>query len=52
MERKFIISDIHGNCKTFKAALAAVAFTKADMLYILGDYVDRGPDSKGVIDHI
>jgi serine/threonine protein phosphatase 1 len=29
-----------------------VAFTRADELFLLGDYVDRGPDSKGVIDAI
>jgi serine/threonine protein phosphatase 1 len=50
--RQFAISDIHGNLKTFQALLDQVAFTKSDELYLLGDYVDRGPDSKGVIDAI
>ena len=26
--------------------------TKSDVVYFLGDYIDRGPDSKGVIDYI
>jgi len=50
--RKFAISDIHGCAKTFKALVAKINLSKTDELYILGDYIDRGPDSKGVIDYI
>ena len=50
--RKIAISDIHGCRKTFLALLDRLAFSQADQLYLLGDYVDRGLDSKGVIDHI
>ena len=50
--RKFTISDIHGCPKTFKALLDRISFSKGDELYLLGDYIDRGPDSRGVIDHI
>ncbi len=50
--RQFVISDIHGCLKTFKKLLASFDYTKEDELYLLGDYIDRGPDSKGVIDHI
>ena len=50
--RQFAISDIHGCVKTFKALLDKIEFQKIDTLYLLGDYIDRGPDSKGVIDHI
>ena len=32
--------------------LDKIAFTKSDELFLLGDYVDRGPDSKGVLDRI
>ena len=49
---RFTISDIHGCAKSFKALLKKINFIKSDVLYLLGDYVDRGPDSKGVIDHI
>ncbi|MEM9884707.1 MAG: metallophosphoesterase family protein [Bacteroidota bacterium] len=49
---RFAISDIHGCLKTFKALLEKINFSKADELFLLGDYIDRGPDSKGVIDHI
>ena len=50
--RKFAISDIHGCARTFDALLDNIQFTKNDELYLLGDYIDRGPDSKGVIDTI
>lgn len=49
---RFAISDIHGCLHTFKLLLEKIHFSKADELYLLGDYIDRGPDSKGVIDHI
>lgn len=49
---KYAISDIHGACKTFQAALDQIGLNKEDHLYLLGDYIDRGPDSKGVIDTI
>ena len=50
--KKYAISDIHGCNRTFLALLDQLAFSKADELYLLGDYVNRGPDSKGVIDTI
>jgi serine/threonine protein phosphatase 1 len=48
--RQIAISDIHGCLKTFEALLDKIAFTQSDQLFLLGDFVDRGPDSKGVID--
>ncbi|HOY08175.1 MAG TPA: metallophosphoesterase family protein [Saprospiraceae bacterium] len=50
--RQIAISDIHGCSKTFTALLDKLALSTSDELYLLGDYVDRGPDSKGVIDII
>jgi serine/threonine protein phosphatase 1 len=50
--RKFCISDIHGCADTFRALLDAIALEKADHLFLLGDYVNRGPDSRGVLDTI
>ena len=52
MPRKFAISDIHGCNQAFGQLLDKIAFSKADELYLLGDYIDRGPDSKGVIQRI
>ena len=51
--RKIAVSDIHGCSKTFHALLFdQIKLTQEDELYLLGDYVDRGPDSKGVLDMI
>lgn len=52
MAREIALSDIHGCNRTLLAMLDLLAVSKADTLYFLGDYVDRGPDSKGVIDSI
>jgi len=50
--RKLAITDIHGCLNTFQSLLDKIAFSFGDELYLLGDFVDRGPDSKGVIDYI
>ena len=53
MARQFAISDIHGCAKTFrKLVLEVIELSMADTLYLLGDYVNKGPDSKGVLDFI
>lgn len=50
---KYAISDIHGCPKTFQRLVEEkLALKKTDHLYLLGDYINRGPDSKGVIDYI
>jgi serine/threonine protein phosphatase 1 len=50
--QKIAISDIHGCNDTFQRLLEKLALTAGDELYLLGDYIDRGPDSKGVLDTI
>jgi serine/threonine protein phosphatase 1 len=52
MNRIFAIGDTHGCLKTLNAMLEKIDFTADDQLIALGDYVDRGPDSKGVIDRL
>ncbi len=52
MGRRLVIPDIHGCVKTFKALVDMVSLSKNDSLYLLGDYIDRGPSSSGVIDFI
>src|SRR4051794_38137109 len=53
MGRIFAIGDIHGCCKTFqKLLLDKIHILKTDKIYCIGDYIDRGKDSKGVIDFI
>ncbi len=52
MNRQLFIGDIHACSNTFTALLAKLDFSKNDTLYLVGDYINRGPDSKGVIDKI
>ena len=53
MSQRWIIPDIHGCAKTVKALLEnLLRVTKNDTVYFLGDYIDRGPDGKGVIDYL
>lgn len=53
MSKSWIIPDIHGCTKTLRVLLENMLMvTKHDQLYFLGDYIDRGPDSKGVIDYL
>jgi serine/threonine protein phosphatase 1 len=49
---RYAIGDIHGGAITFKALLDRINLRHEDRLYLLGDYVDRGADSKGVLDII
>lgn len=46
-----IIGDIHG-CASALTELLALVEGMADSFVFLGDYIDRGPDSRGVIDRI
>jgi serine/threonine protein phosphatase 1 len=50
--RRFAIGDIHGGSETFRALILRINPRCDDRIYLLGDYIDRGPDSKGVIDAI
>lgn len=49
---RYAIGDIHGGAKTFRALLDKINLRLEDRLYLLGDYIDRGPDSRGVLDII
>ena len=58
----YAIGDVHGCARTLDALLAAIAEDVAqhdgrplapeDTLVFVGDYVDRGPDSPGVLDRL
>ena len=51
--RRFVVADIHGCAKTFKSLLEEkIQLTPEDQLFLLGDYINRGPDSAGVIEQI
>src|SRR5690242_9022499 len=50
--RLLAIGDIHGCSAAFDALLEAVTPRPDDELITLGDYVDRGPDSRGVLERL
>ena len=50
--RLFAIGDIHGCLSELDTLLAAIHPKKTDTLITLGDIIDRGPDSKGVIERL
>ena len=53
MPKRWIIPDVHGCSKTLRALFEYYIIpTREDELYFLGDYIDRGPDSRDVLDFI
>jgi serine/threonine protein phosphatase 1 len=50
--RTFAIGDIHGCLAAFDSLLVAIAPTTDDTIITLGDYIDRGPDSRGVLERL
>ncbi len=48
--RTLAIGDIHGCITALKTLLAVIQPQPEDTVVTLGDYVDRGPDTRGVLD--
>lgn len=56
-KRVYAVGDIHGRLDLLDRMLAAIKLDASrvvmrNVLIFLGDYVDRGPDSKGVIERL
>lgn len=52
-EKTFIIGDIHGCLDMLKRLVDKIGWQpEQDRLIFLGDYIDRGEDSRGVVDFI
>lgn len=49
---RYAIGDVHGCARTLDTLLARLALAPDDHVVFVGDYVDRGPDSPGVIDRL
>ncbi len=47
-----VVGDIHGCARSLDDLLAAINPGANDHIVFVGDYIDRGPDSKGVIDRL
>ncbi len=53
MPKQWVIPDIHGCSRSLKALIEnQIVPSLDDQLLFLGDFVDRGPDSKGVLDYV
>jgi serine/threonine protein phosphatase 1 len=50
--RTLVVGDIHGCADELSRLLDALAPTAADTVVFLGDYIDRGPSAKAVIDRL
>jgi serine/threonine protein phosphatase 1 len=48
--RLFVIGDIHGCTPELARLLDAIPARSGDTIAFVGDYIDRGPDSRGVVD--
>jgi serine/threonine protein phosphatase 1 len=53
MERIFAVGDIHGCFDKLVALMGIIDIDfQKDTLLFIGDYIDRGPDSKEVVDYM
>lgn len=51
--RRIVVGDIHGCALTFRALVDAVLKIGAgDTLYLLGDLISKGPDSRAVLEFV
>jgi serine/threonine protein phosphatase 1 len=50
--RTIAIGDIHGCSQALETLLATIQPQHDDLVVTLGDYVNRGPDSRGVIEQL
>ena len=50
--RTIAVGDIHGCLEPFERLMAAIQPAADDKLVILGDVIDRGPQSRGVIERL
>ncbi|MDD5456058.1 MAG: metallophosphoesterase family protein [Candidatus Margulisbacteria bacterium] len=52
MKTIYAIGDIHGQLEMLTALIKKINLKPDDLLIFLGDYIDRGPDPRGVIDYL
>ena len=50
--RILAISDIHGNLPYFDALLKKAGFCESDELILVGDFLEKGPDSLGTLHRV
>lgn len=52
MPRYIAITDIHGELNKLESVLSKIKTQSDDIFVFMGDYIDRGPNSKDVVDRI
>ena len=52
MPRYIAITDIHGELGKLESVLSKIERRPDDIFVFMGDYIDRGPDSKGVVEKV
>jgi serine/threonine protein phosphatase 1 len=50
--RLFAVGDIHGCRTAFDVILSAIQLQPGDKIICLGDYINKGPETSGVIDRL
>ena len=50
--RYIAITDIHGELEKLENLFSKLDIRKEDKFIFMGDYIDRGPNSKGVVDRV
>ena len=50
--RVWVVGDVHGHLATLRALMHRLNLGEEDRVVLLGDMIDRGPDSAGVIEYI
>jgi serine/threonine protein phosphatase 1 len=48
----YVIGDIHGCLRPLQRVLEKIAPRPGDEVVFIGDYIDRGPQSREVVDHL
>ena len=48
----YVVSDIHGQFDAFEKMLKKIKFKDDDIMYIIGDVIDRGPEPIKIIEYI
>ena len=48
----YVTADIHGYYEAFMHLLREIDFSQRDFLYVIGDTIDKGPESFRVLEHI
>lgn len=47
--KTYIIGDIHGCINSFESLISQISIGKSDKIILVGDYINKGPDSCGVL---